>query len=690
MPPVMGRDFLPEDDVQGGPAIVIISHDLWSGRFGADPGMVGRTLLLDGRSFEVVGVMPPGIYPTVATITGEIRFSPKNQDFWVPLRFSEQFYGNRRPHLLGVVGRLASQVSFERAQAAVSALGSALVAEGAWSQDERLRLNLIRDEVVGSARVGLLMLGVMVGFLLLIATANVAALLMERSERRRTEMAVRAALGAGRLRLIRQHMGESLVLAACGGALGVLLGVITLDFIKMLVPFQIPRLQTATIDGDTLMFTGLLSIVTALASGAVPAIRGAVQQTTVSLTHGVQSAGDGRVRRRVHGVLVASQTGLAVLLVIGAGLMVRAFWTLTHVDPGFSPEGVMTIPITLPAGRYADEWAFHERLRNELEAVPGVLAATVAYDNPLQRTWSDGFRIEGRETSDQDDSPLASLRPVGPGYFWTIGVGLVSGRAFNDGDIPGAPGVAVVNETLARTYFPETDPLGEVLQIPSAQRILGSDEEGVFEIVGVVNDVRFLGLDQNPEPALYLPLAQFPAGGRNLLIRGDRDDMSLLPSLRRAIWDLDGDIPIRDVSTLDGMLSDLVAPSRFNMVMLAAFAGLGLLLAGLGVYGLVSAVVVSRFKEIGLRMALGASRGRVLHTVMRDALWPAVCGGSLGLVAAVVLSRHLQVLLFEVDPTDPTALMAAPVILVTVAVVASYVPARRAAAIDPASTLRED
>ena len=688
--PQIGRDFRPEDDVRGGPAIVIISHELWAGRFGEDPEVVGRNILLDGRSFEVVGVMPQGLYPTVATISGEIPFSPMTQDFWVPLRLSEQFYTNRRSHLLGVVGRLAPQVSLERARAAVGTLGAVLAAEDPSGRGEGLRLNAIRDDVVGSARVGLWMLGVMVGFLLLIAAANVAALLMERAERRRTEMAVRVALGAGRLRLVRQYMGESLVLAALGGGLGVLLSVVVLDAIKLLVPFQIPRLQSASIDADTLVFTGILSVVTALAAGAVPALRGAFGQGTVALSNGAQGAGGARARRRVHGVLVASQTGFAVLLVIGAALMARSFWALTSVDPGFSPAGVMTIPVTLPDGRYGDEWAFHERLRDELEAVPGVLAATVAYDNPLQRSWTDGFLIQGRVMSDQDDRPSASLRPIGPTYFATLGIELLAGRSFTGADIPGARGVVIVNETLARRYFGEASPIGEILEIPSAQRILGLEEAGIFEIVGVANDVRFLGLDQNPDPALYLPLAQFPAGGRNLLIRGEREDLSLLPSLRQVIWGLDGDIPIRDVATLDDMLFDLVAPSRFNMIMLVAFAGLGLVLAGLGVYGLVSAVVVSRFKEIGLRMALGATRGSVLQTVMRDAVWPALLGGGVGLVAAAVLSRYLRTLLFGVRPTDPTALLAAPLILLAVALVASYLPARRAAAIDPAYTLRED
>ena len=690
--PIAGRDFRADDEVVGGPSIVMISEELWTRRFARDPGIVGDTIELSGNPFEVIGVIPRGVYPTYATVGGTIPFTPHNHDILVPLRFAEDFYSTRRSHILGAVGRLADGVSFEQGNEAVEALGTAL-REQFPIMIEGLRIESLQEDIVGGSRTALLVLMGTVGVVLLIATTNVASIMLARADARRGETAVRAALGAGRAELVRQSVTEALMLAACGAAAGVGVALVSLDSIRDLVPFQIPRMNEVAIDGQVLGFSVAVALVAGVVLGAAPAILATRPAALAQVRQGARGLTADGARRRTHGLMVAAQSAMAVMLVVGAGLLVRTFLEIRAIDPGFSGDGVVTVSVSMPGSRYPsfDEiLRFYDRLEDNLEADPSVETVAFGYDHPLSKSWTDSFRIEGAPPLAPGASMGASFRPVSPGYFEAAAIPLIRGRTFEDADDAERALVAVVNRSFENQFFDGADALGERIRLSTVERRLGSDAELWLEIVGVVSDVRFNGPTDATEPAMYVSIPQVPMGSVVLLARPQAPGLDIAGTVRAAIWDLDPELPVDDLSTLDRKLADAVARERFNMLLVGLFALLALGLAGLGIYGLIARLVHMQTREIGIRVALGAQRGEVLHLVLGAALVPVLLGGIIGIVGAAGFARVAESLLYGIGALDPISFLATPVILLATALLAGYLPARRATRIDPIDALRQE
>ena len=677
--PVAGRTFRDEEGEAGGPAAVVLSHHVWQQMFASDPSVVGRSLILDGSAFDVIGVVPAGIYPTQATVSAEIPFTTSNQDFFVPLRYAEAGWANRRSHVLGMIARLGPGTSEETARAGLAALSARLQAEEPLNQNERILMTRFSDEVVGDVRFALLTLLGTVALVLLIAVTNVGALFVLRADDRQPEMAIRVALGAPSGRLLRQLFIESVLIAGASAVAAVLVAGWALDLMRALVPYQIPRLSDIAIDGPALLVAVALGLLIAVALGVAPALH----VTRVGGTRAASRRGQtqGRRQRRLQGGVVAVQAGLGVVVLVGAALLTRSYMALRAVDTGFEAEETwaMSIPASL---------ATLEEIVREVRQVPGVASAAIAYDHPLERNWGDGFLIEGVELSETDTPPSGSLRPFGEDFFPTAGIEVTAGRVPDATEMAGPVAFAVINEALRDDYFPTTNPIGARIILPTAQRMFGDD--GVFEIVGVVRNVRFLGPDQPAGAALYVPLSHFPAGASTLLVRPERADLDVLSGVRRIVRRTDPGLAIQSAQRLGDILDDLLARPRFNMMLLLSFGVMGLTLCGLGAYGLVGRVVVMQFREIGIRMALGAGRAELAGSVVGNALRPMIAGGVVGLALSMGLARLVRSLLFEVSPTDPVSLVVSPAFILLVGLAAAVVPTIRAISINPASTLRSD
>jgi putative ABC transport system permease protein len=677
--PAVGRTFREDEGEVGGPAVVILSHHIWQQMFAADPAITTRTVNLDGGDFQVVGVLPPGVYPTHATVSAEIPFTASNQDFFVPLRYSTAAWANRRSHLLGMIGRLAPSVAPETARAGLASLSARLQASEPLNRNEHILMTSFTEEVVGDVRFALFTLLATVGLVLFIAIVNVGALFVLRADDRRPTLAIRAALGAPRGRLLRQLFLESTLIAAAASLAAVGVGRVALQLMRGLVPYQIPRLADVGIDGGALVVTMVAGGAIAAALGVAPALR----------LHGERWAqGVGRTRhtpglqqRRAQAGVVAVQAGLCVVVLVGAALLSRSYAALRAVDTGFE-EGdtwAMSIPAQLST---------MEEITLGVRELAGVAAAAIAYDHPLSRSWGDGFVIEGVERSDTDPPWSASLRPFGEGYFRTVGIDVVEGRVPDAVDLAGDVGYAVINQSLAETFFAGRAAIGARIILPTAQRMFGTD--GVFEILGVVRDVRFLGPDQPASPALYVPLTHFRTNASTLLVRSDRADAPVLAGVRQVVAAIDSGLGVQRAQRMSDVLDGLLARPRFNMMLLVTFAMIGLVLCGLGAYGLVGRVVAMRVREIGIQMALGADRARLARAVMASAIRPMLVGAVVGVAGAVVLARFIRSLLFGVSPADPVSLVASPGFVLLVGVVAALAPTLQAVSIDPASSLRSE
>lgn len=677
--PVLGRGFLPDEGVSGGESVVVLSHHVWVDMFGSDPDIVRRTVDLDGARFQVVGVVPPGVYPTHATVSAVLPFTEGSQDFFVPLRYSDAGWDNRRSHVVGTIARLSDGTTVESARERVAALSDRLQSEGHPNSAERLLLTSFTDEVVGDVRFGLLTLLGTVGLVLLIALVNVASLFVLRADQRRAVFTIRAALGASRSRLVRQLLMESVLVVAVSAAAALFVADGVLRVMKAMVPYQIPRLADVSVSPVALAATVLVGLCVASLVPLLPALRLHAR----SLHDGVRrSAGSAsRRRRRLHTGVVGVQAALCLLVLVTAGLLGRSYAALRAVDPGFEAAGLWTVTVNVDPSR-ADE------VVEGVRTVPGVAHAAIAYDHPLERNWGDSFLIDGIVRSEDDPPTVASLRPFGVGYFETVGIETVEGRVPDALDLAGDVPYAVINEALASTYLAGRSVVGTRITVPSAARIAGGD--GVFEIAAVVENVRFLGPAEAPTPGLYVPLPHFPAYASTLLVRTERADVDVAAGVRGAVAAVDPTIGVRDARPMQGLLDDLTARPRFNMMLLTTFGGVGLLLCGLGVYGLVSRVVVSRRRDIGVRMALGADAPRLAGSVLRGALVPMAVGGALGGVLAVAASRSIRSLLFGISPLDPASFAGSAAFLLLVGVLAAAIPAARAVSIDPSSTLREE
>lgn len=689
---VAGRSFVAEESRTGAPSVVIISEGLWQRRFGADPELIGKSITLNDTSYTVIGVMPTGLYPTWPVATAKFSFLPEQQQFWVPIAETAQSRTNRRSHVLGVIGRLKRGVTLEQAQSEMESIAAGLAEQYPQTNaGESVMLNPFVDEMIGNVREALLILFGAVGFVLLIACANVASLLLARLAARRKEVAIRAALGAGRIRLVRQFLTEGLLLSLAGGSIGVALAAFGTDLILKLVPLEIPRLSQTSLDRDVLLFTLMISIVTALVFGLAPAWQATRGDLNRSLREGGRSSSSAEGRQRFRKILVAAQIGLAVTLVIGAGLLIRSFIELQQVSPGFKPDNVLVADITIPSTRYSEIHQvseFYSRLLERVREIPGVESVSTAYDHPLEANWIDTFSIEGRPAPVSGESLSGWMRPVGAGYFRTLGVEILRGREFTDQDDVRHSGAVVINESFAQTHFPDEDPVGKRLILSTPRGMWGDVVPTTFEIVGIVGNEKFLGVNAASEPAFYVPDKQFPQTSMQLMVRSKGDPLAIVSSIRDAVWSVDPDQAIARIDTMEALLAAQLAQYRFNMVLMGMFGAAALALASIGVFGLLSYQVAQRTHEFGVRMALGAAPRNVFGLVVRQGIALTIVGLIAGLIASIALTRLLASLLFGVTAIDPLTFAGVGVLLAAVALVACLIPARRATKVDPMVALR--
>ena len=689
--PMLGRSFVREEYESGKNQVVILGHGFWQRRFGGDPKIINTAITLDGKSYTVTGVMPPGIYPAWPTVSGRISFDQNQQQFWTPMSFSAQWAAVRTAHVLGVVGRLKPGVTIEQARAEMDTIGARLEREYVANKGEGIIVNEFMSEVVGNARPALLTLLGAVGLVLLIACANIAGLLLAQHAGRSKEIAIRAALGAGRARLLRQFFLEGLLLSLMGTTAGIALAMFGVELMVKMLPTQMPRFSQTQLDWRVLAFTLVLSFITSLVFGLVPAWYASKPDLQVTLEHGGRTSGPGALRLRFRQSLVVFQVGMALMLVIGAGLLMKSFWRLRQVDLGFKPENVLSLSLTLPQSKYGDTQkvnTFFNQLVERIVGLPGVDAAAIAYDHPLQSNWVDSFTIDGKPAPAAGESPSANFKPVSWDYFRTVGARVLSGREFTAQDDQDHPGVVIVNEAFLRRYFPHEQALGQRLRISPPARIWNNQRLTTFEIVGIARDVKSAGLNSEAEPAYYVPATQAPLQDMTILVRTSGDPAALVPSIRKEVWAIDADQPIASISTMEKIVADSIAQPRLSMMLMGLFGGLALILAAVGIYGLLSYAVTQRTQEMGIRMALGARTPDVLKLILGQGMTLALIGIAIGLIGSFALTRLLGGLLFGVTPTDATTFISVSGVLIGVALLACYFPARRATKVDPLVALR--
>jgi predicted permease len=682
--PALGRTFLHEEDQIGGPRAVILSHGLWQRRFGSDATLIGKSLTLDGESFTVVGVMPPGF-----------QFPPQRQnELWANVPFDANDLNRRGWRPLGVIARLKSGVSADQATAELKTIAGRFPASGPVPSAYAVSL---QEQVVGRVRRALLVMLGAVSFVLLIACANVANLLLSQAAARQREMAIRAAVGAGRARLIRQLFVEGLPLSLLGGGVGLLLAVWIVKLLVSVNPGNLPRANEIGIDLRTLMFTLSVSLLTGVVFGLAPAWQFSKLDLNQALKEGGRGTSVSFSRFSMRSILLVSQVALSLTLLIGAGLMINSFARLLRVDPGFDPRGVLTMQIALPQSKYSEiqqRAFFFEQALERIRRLPGVQSAGMTSALPLTGSPDFGFTIEGRTPSAPGDVPQTNWRAISPDYLRTMGIPLRRGRYFSEQDHEKAAGVAIINETMARRFWPDGDPLGKRIKLGGPTR-----PYPWMEIVGIVGDVKHDGLDAPVTPELYMPYAQtpfsqMPAGLRfpamSLVARNGSDHDSLAAATRAEIKALDKDQPITNIRTLDQLLANSISQHRFYLLLLAFFAAIALALAAIGLYGVVSYTVKQRTQEIGVRMAFGAQAGDVLRLIIKFGMKLTLIGALIGLAGALALTRLMKTLLFDVSATDPLTFASITALLALVALLACFVPARRATKVDPLVALRNE
>jgi putative ABC transport system permease protein len=681
--PIMGRDFLPEEDKPGGARVVILSYGLWQRRYGSDATMVGKQILLNNQSYTVVGIMPSGFY-----------FPPFWRDpgggLWVPgLDLSNPM---RTMHMFIAVARLKPGVSLARAQAEMDTISRRIVQEAPDDKGWGVGLVGLREQAVGETRRPLMVLFGAVGFVLLIACANVANLMLARSAARDREIAIRTALGAKRGRLLRQLLTESTLLALLGGALGLLVapwGIRVLATVSgsfALGQWGGAVLADAAVNAGVLAFTMTVTLATGIIAGLAPALGLSTPDLNRSLKEGGRGGSEGVHRHRLRSLLVVTEFALALILLAGAGLMIRTLILLGRVDLGFNPHNVLTMRIPLLGPRYQDQRAqaeFFTALLERVKTLPGVQWASVSRGLPVEGWSGWGFVTEENPSPPPNQEPDANYQVIGPDYFRVMGIPLREGRFYTDLDTQQSTRVVIVNEELARKQWPGQDPIGKRLRI----NMLGKPW---LTVVGVVGNVRTVWPTPDFLQEFYLPYTQYPwdLAPRDFIVRTAMNPTAVAASIQREVAALDKDQPVSDVRTLEQVAGEAVGPQRFAMVLLAAFAALALALASVGIYGVMAYSVSQRTHEIGIRMALGARQTHVLGMVVRQALALALVGAGVGLAGALGLTRLLSSLLYSVRPTDPLTLALVTLVLVGVSAFAGYIPARRATKVDPMEALR--
>ena len=674
--PLYGRTFLPEENQPGNNRVIIMGESLWRQRFGADPKLVGQSLLLNGQPHEVIGIMPAAC-----------QF-PAGRVMWAPLVFRDSYRQDRGSAYFKVIGRLKPGVTSEQAQQEMSAIQSRLTEQYPQDNKERgARVIPLAEQMRAEARPALLLLLGAAGFVLLIACANVANLLLARGAARQKEFAIRAALGAVRARLVRQLITESVSLAVLGGAGGLLMAWWGVDTLLAFSPGNLPRQSEIGFDGRVLVFALAVSVLTAFLFGLAPALQFSKPDLNETLKEGGRGARDGSARHRLRNVLVISEIALALTLLIGAGLLIRSFVQLLQVDPGFAARKAISLEVHVWGSSRTPQQraAFFEQTLNRIAALPGVEAAGAVSALPFHDNSIDingTFSVEDRPPPPPGQEPSAFLTSVTADYFKAMGIPLRSGRLFTSFDRDSAPPVVLISETAARRFWPDENPVGKKIKLGFVA------ESKVREIVGIVGDARHDGLDSDPRTEVFLPHLQEPYGSMTYIVRTTAEPSMVLQAIKNEVWAVNKNLPFSSIATIDDLVSRSLGERRFNLVLLGAFAAIALALASIGIYGLMSFSTSRRTHEIGLRMALGAQSRDIIEQILKEGMILTISGLALGLIASIGLTRLLSSLLFGVSATDPLTFIAISIVLAGVALVACFVPARRATRIDPMVALR--
>jgi len=713
IPPALGRSFVAGDEPWGSHRVTLLSDGLWRRRFGADPNIVGQRLTINGEPYVVVGILPP-----------KFSFFSIDAQMFVPMAFApDDNLNSHSNYFLRMIGRLKPGVTREQAAADLNRLSEAIIAEQHVNVGTALAVTPLRDALVRDVRQAVLVMLGAVGFVLLIACANLANLLLARAAVRRREVAVRLAIGATRARLVRQFLTESVLLAAAGGVAGLGLAYVSVDALNLLSQRVLPRSQDVHVDPAVLVFTFGVAAVTGILCGLVPALHSVATEVTDDLKDGTRSASDGKARHRLRTALVVAEVALSLVLLVGAGLMVKSVYRLLHVDAGFETSGVLTMQINLPPEKYVDlaldrrlsplayerSVGFFREVIGRVRSVPGVRAAGAINGLPLLgEVWGKYIVFYDRPLpADMKGLSPIQYRVVAGDYFRALGIRIRSGRAFTDRDTREAPKVVIVNRELVRRYWNDQDPIGKVVSVNPPLSVLPKSvvDEAIksarippdyqpdkFTVVGVADDVLYGGLSRSALPLVYAPYAQGSEGTTNmfLTVRTDGEPLSVVGAIREQIRQVDRDQPVASIQPMAARVSASVSQPRVQMNVLGAFAALAILLAAIGIYGVMSYSVTQRTREIGIRMALGAGRRDVLGLVLRQGLTMIAVGVAVGLAGAMLMTRVMRTLLFGVSTTDPMVFVAIVVLLSATACLASYLPARRATGVDPLVALRDE
>jgi putative ABC transport system permease protein len=683
--PLVGRAVDPSDDIPERQHVVVLSHRLWNSQFGGDEQIVGKTIHLDSDAYTVIGVMPSSFE------------KPGSVSLWVPLVWTAQEKAVRGEHSMAAVARLKPGVTVQQAQAQLDTIAARIAEQypadaAGWGAV----VVPLRDETVGDVRKPLLMLLGAVVFVLLIACANVANLMLARTIDRRKEIAIRTAFGAKRTRIIRQVLSESLLISVTGGALGLIVAHFGTRLVVNYFGASLPRLAEIRMDGTVLTFAFVTAILSGTIAGVAPAWRMSKSDPNEALKQGLGRLDSASAGKRTRAILVVTEVALSLVLLVGAGLMIRTLWNLRGVHPGFVPDHVLTMRIGVAANEFANEdqqVQFYDQVVRRVRTLPGVQHAGVTDDLPLEGGSMQPVAVEGQPVVEMAHQPEVSVRLVSPQFMKAMGIPVVRGREFTDADSATSAPAVLVSESMAHQFWPNQDPIGKRLTLTFFPRV-------VRQVVGVVGDVKDRGLDnQDPVSTLYWPLTQFyapAAWGRfraiplELAVRTVSEPAGITSAVRGAIHEISPATPLIDVRTMDDIVAESLSPQRFNMLLLAAFAGLALVLAAVGVYSVVAYSTRQRVKEIGIRMALGAARSDVLRGVVLDGLRPTLIGIAIGTAAAILLGHVLATLIYGVQTTDGSTYVAVATLLVGVGFVASIIPAYRATLIDPIRTLRDE
>jgi predicted permease len=679
--PILGRTFAPEENQTGHGQVAVLSQAFWQSHFASTPNIVGQTISLNSQSYTVIGVMPAQLsFPTSS--------DPKAQpQLWTPLAWTDEQRAVRGNHNYHVVARLRPDSDVTQAQAEMSTISSRL--EQQYPADDKgwgAVVVPLRDELVGQVRPALMILLGAVAFVLLIACANVANLILVKVLARRKEIAIRTALGASSIRVLRQVLSETLLLSLAGGALGLVVAQFGVRLIVAFLAQRLPRAADIAVDGWVLVFTLVISLLTGIIAGLVPAFRATKTNLNDSLKQGLGRTDADSSGNRTRSVLVVAEVALSLVLLIGAGLMIRSMSRLHDVDPGLDSHNVLTMTLELSRVKYGEpvqQVEFFDQLLQRVRVLPGVESAGAIDALPLV----DGGSIqpvaaEGHPAVAMSEQPEVAVRAIEPGFIHTMRIPVLQGRAFTSADAADRPAVVLISQSMAKRIWPGENPLGKHVTLtfsPKKSR----------EVVGVVGDVKQDGLNVvDPSATLYLPIAQYPTPYISLVVRTTSFPSALVPSIANAVHEIDREQPVLDVITMDEILADSLSHQRFNMLLLAAFSGLALLLAAIGIYSVLSYSVRRRVREIGVRMALGADRGDVLRMILGQGARLAFIGAGIGILAAFGLTRLMASQLFGVTATDPITFLSVAILIVLVALVACYVPARRATRVEPAVALR--